>query len=387
MLAHAARHSPYYRDQEWASRVRAGEGLRFSQIPITSKTLVRTQAKQFYSPFVPPEDGTVETKYTSGSTSEPMLVYKTARHFQRNAEENQRLQAGWDFSGHRRRVKLRYPNNEHPAGTIEEEVLPDNTQVWHLYSLDASAVFDLLRRTSATWLNGPPSIILGALERSMEAGAVLPLRHVLTISEVVPDKLRELVSQIPGCRLVDFYGAVETGLIAAQCPDCDAYHPADRHLVFEVVTDEGNPAPPGQMGRVVVTPLFNAAMPLVRYEIGDYAIPAKGNGCPRSPSAFEGIVGREKNLFRLKDGTMIMPVVPPRIADGLGIRQFKVFQTTATDVELHYIPRTDGIEISEQIAQDIVDKYMSPSLRVRCRRVSDIPRAPSGKFLTFERLF
>lgn len=79
-----------------------------------------------------------------------------------------------------------------------------------------------------------------------------------------------------------------------------------------------------------------------------------------------------------------MPLLPPRIADRLGMRRFKFFQTTLTDVELHYIPRADDGEIPEHVAQDLIDKYMSPDFRVRCIRVSDIPRAPSGKFLMYE---
>lgn len=68
----------------------------------------------------------------------------------------------------------------------------------------------------------------------------------------------------------------------------------------------------------------------------------------------------------------------------LGVRQFKLFQTGFFDVELHYVPRTDGVEIAEAAAQDVVDKYLSPRFRIRCRRVSEIPRAPSGKYLMHE---
>ena len=88
----------------------------------------------------------------------------------------------------------------------------------------------------------------------------------------------------------------------AQCATCDAYHPADRHLVLELLTDEGRPARPGEMGCVIATLPFNRAMPLIRYETGDYATLAESNACSRSTEALKQIIGRERNLFKLPGG-------------------------------------------------------------------------------------
>ncbi len=41
---------------------------------------------------------------------------------------------------------------------------------------------------------------------------------------------------------------------------------------MEIVDEQGAPTPAGEMGRVLVTTLQNNLMPLVRYEIGDYAV-------------------------------------------------------------------------------------------------------------------
>ena len=384
LLSHAAHHSPYYQDQEWALRMRAGEAIRLRDIPITPKALVRTQTKQFYSSFVPPEDGKVHDRPTSGSTGEPMLLRKTARHFQFNAKENQRLKSGWDIGRHKRIAHIGMPNDDHPIGKMEEEYLPGGAHSWKLYTCESVAAFELYRRTSATLAVGFPSIIRAALEHASETSQTLPLQLVLTVAEVVPEELRALVGQIPGCRLVDVYGCTESGLIAVQCPACDAYHPADRHLALEILTDDGRAAGPGEMGRVIVTPLFNRAMPLIRYETGDYAVLAESNDCPQSPLAIKSIVGREKNLFKLPDGRKIFPRLPQTVVNNLPLRQFKLIQTTLTDVELLYIPQDETSEISQERAQDMVNRYMAPGFRVRCVRVKEIPRAPSGKYLSHE---
>ena len=385
MLSHAVVHSPYYREQAWAARLRAGESLGFREIPITPRALVRTETKQFYSAFIPPEDGEVTEKPTAGSTGEPMLVRKTWRHFQINETENQRLKSGWGYAEHSRVCQIgTRPNDDHPIGAIEEKDQPGGVHVWKLYGAESVSAFDLFRRTSASLAKAYPSIILAVLERSLALSETLPLRLIETVGEVVPDELRELVQQIPGCRLVDIYGCIETGLIAVQCPRCAAYHPADGHLALEIVADDGRPAAPGEMGRVIVTPVFNRAMPLIRYETGDYAALAGSNDCPRSPVALSRIVGRERNLFKLPDGRKILPGLPNRLSIKLGLRKFKLIQTSLTDVELHYIPQADGREVAQDLIQGIIDRYMAPGFKVQCVCVSELPRAPSGKYLIHE---
>ena len=96
-------------------------------------------------------------------------------------------------------------------------------------------------------------------------------------------------------------------IIATQCATCGTYHPAEGHLILEILDDSDRPVRPGKMGRVVVTPLFNRAMPLVRYETGDYAVVAKDHRCPHSSFSLASIAGREKNLFKLSNGERIVP--------------------------------------------------------------------------------
>jgi len=380
MLSHAVLHSPYYREQEWTARLRSGARIAFREIPITGKSVVRAETARFYSDFVPRSDGQTHVKHTSGSTGEPLHVRKTDRAFRINTKENMRLRQGWDMHTHRRVVMLSNPQVETPIGTLREQVLPNGGRQWQLYTVDSRATFDIIRRTGATLAHGYPTVLLGALQLSAEASEPLPLQLLYTISEVVPDELRELVAKIPGCRLADHYGCIEGGLIAAQCPVCNAYHSADGHLVLELITDDGREAGPGEMGRVIITPLFNRAMPLIRYETGDYALRAERNDCARSPMGLARILGRQQNLFKLPDGRRIMPRLPGRVVERLGWRKFKLFQTTLQDVELHYVPQDPADEFADQLGQELVDMYMAPGFKVRCVRVADIPRAPNGKY-------
>jgi len=78
-------------------------------------------------------------------------------------------------------------------------------------------------------------------------------------------------------------------LICRTClPHSHRHHVMAELVLVEIVDDHGRPSPAGTRGRVVVTPFYNHAMPLIRYDIEDLAVPAveplrfAGAACRRS---------------------------------------------------------------------------------------------------------
>ncbi len=50
-------------------------------------------------------------------------------------------------------------------------------------------------------------------------------------------------------------------------------------VFLEIIRQDGKPAGPGEIGKVVLTNLFNQAMPFVRYDIGDMAVASGDRRC------------------------------------------------------------------------------------------------------------
>jgi phenylacetate-CoA ligase len=73
-----------------------------------------------------------------------------------------------------------------------------------------------------------------------------------------------------GAPVYDFYGAHESGMIAAECVYQDGMHVQEDAFIVEILDVEtGLPVPPGAPGNVCVTTLFKHSAPLVRYNIAD----------------------------------------------------------------------------------------------------------------------
>ncbi len=377
LLNHAAVHSPYYRDQAWAENLRHGQKVRFLDVPITPKLAVKQNTTAFYSEFVPPSEGEIVDKYTSGSTGDVCLIKKTSRHFRINALENARLRQGWGFEQQTGILRTTSPNKDHPPGSVHS----DGPNSWTIYSFDPVTITNFLIKERCAIVVLRPSAAVSILEM---APPLEFLRIISTVSEIVPPELTTLLARYPECLHYDAYGSIETGIIAGKCRECDQYHLATRHLIVELLDEHDRPVPSGEMGRVIVTTLYNMATPLLRYEIGDYAIAASDLNCSRSKHGLTQIAGRQMNLFVLPNGIRIMPRLAPSDLYTLPIRKHKMIQISGDEIEFLYVPTSPDAVLTDAEAQALIDRNISPLFRAKAIRVEEIPPAANGKYLMHE---
>lgn len=313
---HCARHSPNF-------------ATRLSQAELTPADLAQPGGLERLAPLtrralqagsgvfcsdIPPSHRPVAINQTSGSTGEPVVVRRTALnhlgsmavtvrdHQWQKRDAGLRLAA---MSAHNHAVK-QVPDWGPPLGLLYRTgpalLLPS--------AIDVGELLTILTRFDPQILVIYPSMLtalIGEIERS---GTRLDgLRHLRCMSEMVHPELRARNKAIFGLDLEDAYSSEECGFIALQCPDGEGYHVmAETHLV-EIVDGTGRPCAPGETGRVLVTDLHNFATPLIRYDIGDYAVAGGVCPCGRGLPRIDRIMGRERNLICLPDGTRYWPLV------------------------------------------------------------------------------
>jgi phenylacetate-CoA ligase len=110
-------------------------------------------------------------------------------------------------------------------------------------------------------------------------------RFIISSVDMLYPAMRETIEQAFGCPVYNYYGAVEVGRVAAECKH-HRLHVFTFNNHVEVLDPENQTVAPGEEGRLVLTPLHNRAMPLVRYDIGDTARVSRascpcGAPCPR----------------------------------------------------------------------------------------------------------
>ena len=102
-------------------------------------------------------------------------------------------------------------------------------------------------------------------------GIQLPLDGLFTRGTDPTPFGTQLVAEVFGARTLPLYSSKEAHRIAHRCPACGKWHVNDEQVLVEILDADNAPVAAGQSGRVVVTPLWGYAQPLVRYEQGDFA--------------------------------------------------------------------------------------------------------------------
>jgi phenylacetate-CoA ligase len=135
---------------------------------------------------------------------------------------------------------------------------------------------------------------------------------------------------------------------------------------------------------VVVTPLHNFAMPLVRYAIGDYAQVGSPCPCGRGLPVLERILGRSRNMLVLPGGERRWPrLAELRYNDVLPVKQFQVAQTGPTSLEVRLVAARKGSGEEEAMLRAIIVERMGYPFEVSFSYVAVIPRTAGGKFEDF----
>ena len=164
----------------------------------------------------------------------------------------------------------------------------------------------------------------------MDASPKIPV--IISVAEHLPPEVRALAETTFGSRVINVLSSQEGGVIAIECPASGLLHIQSEAVIVEIISDTGDPCQVGEVGELVVTPLYNYATPLIRYRSGDFV--EKGPACPcgRSLPTIARVVGRREHMFSFPDGRRSLPNIDRvRISEILGHELWMFVQTGPTE--------------------------------------------------------
>lgn len=313
-----------------------------SHLPLTHRVDLQTSLELMQSSRPPADHGRRLEGYTSGSTGTPLRFFGTeVTHFFWGAINlRDHRWHGRDLT--RKHAVIRAGIDDGPVsgwGASSEVAYHTGPGAGLNIRADIDAQLRWLQQEQPAYLLTHPSNLRTLALRSIDRGLALPgLLEARTFGELVEPELRTLCRRAWNVPLIDMYSAEEVGYIALQCPEHEHYHVQSENLVVEVLDDANRPCRPGQIGRVVVTTLHNFVMPLIRYDIGDYAEVGEPCLCGRGLPVLKRILGRRRNMVRLPDGTRHWPYFSlSKWGFALPVRQLQMIQHTLQHIEVRLV--------------------------------------------------
>jgi phenylacetate-CoA ligase len=361
---------------------------RWQDIPILTRSEAQAETEALRARSVPPAAGAIHEDMSSGSTGRPFRHWVTSIQHVGSACCSERFFNWHGLRPERLAGRIRAaasPEAAYPHGRTMKGWRvghPESTVVDLSIAATVEQQMEWLSRTRPAYLMSYPSNLRMLIQRAEQAGETIRCDALLTFGEMLTADARTEIAGHFGLEPLDRYGASEVGHIAGTCPHSFKLHVSSEVVLLEIVGEDGRVAEAGASGRVVVTPFYNWAMPLIRYDIGDYAaLSEEPCGCGRTLPLLERVLGRTRNMFHFIDGTSVWPVLlSSAIGRFLPNRQFQVVQTALDQIDIRYVPVSPDQVDDLPGLEAYVRMRLHPSLALSVTPVEAIPRSAGGKF-------
>ncbi|MDN3664907.1 phenylacetate--CoA ligase family protein [Algibacter miyuki] len=278
-----------------------------------------------------------------------------------------------------------------------KERLKDRLSKRHRFS-----VFDLsdsqfqknvekFKSTSFDYINGYTSAIVQFAKyleaKNLVLNNICPsLKACIVTSEMLFEDDKILLERQFGIPIINEYGAAELGLIAFQNRH-NEWLINTQDLFVEILDDNNNVLPYGEVGRIVITALYNKAHPFIRYDLGDIGKLSKYS-TPEKP-ILESLTGRTSDIIELPSGKkaagLTFYYVTKTIIENEGnVKAFTIEQLKRDVFRISYVSTSALSETHLKAIKKAIDTYLEPGLMVNFERKTELKRAKSGKLKQFK---
>ena len=280
------------------------------KLPILTKDEIRKNPESFLATNTPPKS--LICGATSGSSGNVFEYYidKNVRSISRATGLR-----GWEFAGYKVGDKI--------VTIAGSSLIPKNIS-FHTkirfglsrnlpissYGLNSERIPSIIKEIqhfNPRFIRGyPSSISLLAKYVLNHNDKPIGLSGVMTTAETLSQSQREIISSAFNCEVFDQFGCFDGGANANECNHHCGYHISMERSVHEFTDNSGTPVAPGENGSIILTDLWNYAMPLIRYDAGDMGRPIDELcSCGRGLPLIRQITGRTIEQIVLSDEVCI----------------------------------------------------------------------------------
>ena len=390
LLRHARTQTEFYAVR-LASVFRADDSIdweRWEEVPILTRSDVQQNFAALAARTLPPAAGGATEDFTSGSTGQSLRFLVTGlqglasdccseRFFRWHNLDPGALTARIRST---ERPEAAYPHGRafKPWRVGDEESRAIDLAITTPVELQV----EWLQRIRPQQLFSYPSNLREIARIAGAAGIDLHLDAILTVGEMVSGETRAALRTFFGSDPLDRYGSAEAGSLGLACPHSGKHHVPAEIVRVEIVDDSDNPVAPGTPGRIIATPFYGLAMPLIRYDTGDHGVLSpEPCGCGRTLPTLERILGRTRNVFHFVDGTSLWPLlVSSKVQAFVPHRQFQVVQVALDRIQYRYVPMAADQTIDIAGLTAFARKMLHPSITVEAIAVDEIKSSAAGKY-------
>ena len=256
-----------------------------------------------------------------------------------------------------------------PGSTLSEQSLLDYARV--------------IRRARPSFIWAYPGVLFEIARTATSQNVRMHRpRFIISSGETLHAFMRPVIQEAFGCPVYDLYGSAEAGLVAGECR-AGNLHVFSFASKVELLDPVGRPVSPGEEGRLVLTPLHNYAMPLIRFDTADMAQVGHSDcPCGCQLPTLRRITGRTNEFLVTSSGSLISGATFYLLLKRCRwIQSYQVLQRDINQMTVFFnrIAGSDVLAEDIEMVNEEFASLMGDECAVDWREVEEIPRTPNGK--------
>lgn len=311
--------------------------------------------------------------HTSGSTGIPFTVIQNMEKRRRHIADLKYFGA---LAGYRDQDPMCYLRAK-PTATAEEQARDNIWQldICNLNEKNLTDYYHVMVEKKCTALMAYPSTLETAVDFWAEHFSNSTcVKTIISTSETLTDKVKEKLHAFFGeeVNVCARYSNTENGILGQETGESGTYKLNWASYYFEILKlDKDEPADENELGRIVVTDLYNKAFPMIRYDTGDVGKFKRGR-----ENQFPEIVdlyGRRMDLIYDTQGEVVSPFLLCRTMRlSHGIEQWQFIQEAEKEYLLKITStKKEKIDCTKEL--ESFQKTLGPEAQIKVEYVDEIP--------------
>ena len=375
LLIHATNSTPYYSSYKNFNSIQ--------DFPVIKKVIIQQNFDKFQSTEYKDKDNFKVS--TSGSTGVPFFLYQDKNKRRRNHSDVIYFLKESGFKIGNRLYELEVWRGHNEKDRLKAWL--QNTIQFDISKLTDKRIesfIELLKndkQSKKTMLGFASSyeMIAQYMERNNIFLDNLGLTSAIANSEYLNPYTKTTLGKHLNTQILSRYSSEEIGIIAQQTlnsPNSFVINHAS-YVVEVLQFDNNESVKPGEFGRIVVTDLFNFAMPIIRYDTGDIA---KLGINDEGVIQLDEIEGRKMDVIYDSDGNLISSfVVYTKFYKYYHLlKQYQFIQQSEKDYEVKLNLQGNTFAFEDDLIAIIKSDFGEDS-NVTITYVDEIPPLSSGK--------
>jgi phenylacetate-CoA ligase len=355
-----------------------------TNFPVINKSIIKANENLFISEKY--DKKKLIRNVTSGSTGTPFPSYRDINKKNRNTADVLYFgkQAGfeigeplfylkiWSSANRKSRIK-RFIENIYPIDVIN--LSGSNVRKF---------IGKLLNVKANIHINGYSSALEEVCKyldgNTFEKLKNKSIKSIITQSEAVSDETKKRLEKYLNCKVCSRYSNLENGILAQQTiNNNDNFKINNASYYIEILkVDSDEPVKPNEYGRIVITDLYNFAMPFIRYDTGDIGRFGINEDGSINKFYFSDIQGRKLDLLLDTKGNVVSSyIMYKNMFKYPEIDQYQLIQEDKKKYRF-IISSKNGFK-KEKIIKDELITFLGDDAIFEVEYIDEIPLLDSGK--------